>query len=94
MIEVQAILQSVITELEALETVIAALTNDPTKVNELQRKIKLEYKEFLLKNRKEIYVAVALAKKKLDLQGINKELDEVDVFLVAINARKVVLKNV
>ena len=63
MIEVQAILQSVITELEALETVIAALTNDPTKVNELQRKIKLEYKEFLLKNRKEIYVAVALAKK-------------------------------
>ncbi len=94
MIEVQAILQSVITELEALETVIAALTNDPTKVNELQRKIKLEYKEFLLKNRKEIYVAVALAKKKLDLQGINKELDEVDVFLVAINARNVVLKNV
>jgi hypothetical protein len=90
-IEVQAILQSVIAEIAALETVIAALPNGPTKVNELKRKVKLEYKKFLLENRKETYGAVALLQKELDLQRINKELDEVDVFLAAITARKAAL---
>ena len=90
-IEVQAILQSVIAELAALETVIAALPNGPTKVNELKRKVKLEYKKFLLENRRESYGAVALLKKELDLQRINKELIEVDVFIAAINARKAAL---
>jgi hypothetical protein len=90
-IEVQAILQSVIAELAALETVIAALPNGPTKVNELKRKVKLEYKKFLLENRKESYGAVALLQKELDLQRINKELIEVDVFIAAINARKAAL---
>ena len=84
-------MQSVIAELGVLKTVIAALPNGPTKVNELKRKVKLEYKKFLLENRKETYGAVALLQKELDLQRINKELDEVDVFLAAITARKAAL---
>ena len=84
-------MQIVIAELGVLKTVIAALPNGPTKVNELKRKVKLEYKKFLLENRKETYGAVALLQKELDLQRINKELDEVDVFLAAITARKAAL---
>jgi hypothetical protein len=90
-VEVQVILQSVLSELAALESVLAVLPEGPTKVNELKRKVKLEYKKFLLENRKESYGAVALLQKELDLQRINQELDEVDVFIAAITARKAAL---
>ena len=47
-IEIQAILQGVLAELAAIDTVIAILPEGPTKTNELKRKVKLEYKKFLL----------------------------------------------
>lgn len=90
-VEVQVILQSVIAELAALETVLAVLPEGPTKVSELKRKVKLEYKKFLLENRKESYGAVALLQKELDLQRVNQELDEVAIFIAAITARKAAL---
>jgi hypothetical protein len=90
-VEVQAILQGVIAELSALATVIAVLPDGPTKVEEIKRKVKLEYKKFLLENRKETYGAVALLQKELDLQRINKELDEADAFITTITAHKATL---
>jgi hypothetical protein len=90
-VEVQAILQGVNAELAAVITIIASLPDGPTKVDETKRKVKLEYKKFLLENRKESYGAVALLQKELDLQRINKEIDEVDVFIAAITARKAAL---
>ncbi len=90
-VEVQAILQGVDAELAALNTVIAALPEGPTKVDETKRKVKLEYKKFLLENRKESYGAVVLLQKELDLERLNKELDEVEVFIAAITARKATL---
>ncbi len=90
-IEVQAILQGVLAELAAIDTVIAVLPDGPTKVNEQKRKVKLEYKKFLLENQKESYGAVALLQKELDFERVNNELEEVDAFITAITAHKATL---
>ncbi len=90
-IEVQAILQGVLAELAAIDTVIGVLPDGPTKVNELKRKVKLEYKKFLLENRKESYGAVALLQKELDFERVNNELEEVDAFITEITAHKATL---
>jgi hypothetical protein len=90
-VEIQTILQGVLAELSAINTVIAVLPEGPTKVNELKRKVKLEYKKFLLENRKESYGAVALLQKELDFERINKELVEVEGFITTITDHKATL---
>ena len=62
-----------------------------TKETEEKRKVRLEYKKFLLENRKESYGAVALLEKQLDLERVNKQLDEVNAFIAAITAHKATL---
>lgn len=78
-------------ELTAIDTVIAVLPERPTKANELKRKVKLEYKKFLLENRKESYGSVALLQKELDFERVNNELEEVDAFITEITAHKATL---
>lgn len=90
-VEVQAILQGVVAELAALSSVLAVLPDGQTKTNELKRKVKLEYKKFVLENRKESYGAVALLQKELDFERVNNELEEVDAFIATITARKATL---
>lgn len=91
-VEIDAVLQGVMAEIDATETVLAALPEGPTK-EDLEKKLtRLEYKKFLLENRKESYGSVALLEKELDLERINKELDEVEVFIADVNARKVILQ--
>ncbi|WP_395057069.1 hypothetical protein, partial [Flavobacterium sp.] len=58
---------------------------------EIKKKVRLEYKKFLLENRKDSYGSVALLEKELDLERINKELIEVDAFIAAITAHKATL---
>ena len=84
-------MQGVLAELSAIDTVIALLPDGPTKVNELKRKVKLEYKKFLLEDRKESYGAVALLQKELDFERVNNELEEVDDFITVITAHKATL---
>lgn len=91
-IEIDAVLQGVIAEIDATVTVIAALPEGPTKEDLEKKKTLLEYKRFLLENRKESYGSVALLEKELDLERINKELDEVDVFITDVTAHKVSLQ--
>ena len=67
------------------------MPDGPTKVNELKRKVKLEYKKFLLEDRKESYGAVALLQKELDFERVNNELEEVDGFITVITAHKATL---
>lgn len=69
-VEVDAILQGVLVELSAVNTIIGVLPDGPTKEEELKKKVKLEYKKFLLENRKESYGAVALLEKELDLARV------------------------
>jgi hypothetical protein len=90
-VEIDAILQGVIAEIAAVDAILTVLPNGPTKDSEEKRKVRLEYKKFLLENRKESYGAVALLEKELDLERINKQLDEVNVFIDAITAHKATL---
>ena len=90
-IEVEAILQGVLVELSAVETIIGVLPDGPTKDDEIKKKVKLEYKKFLLETRKESYGAVSLLQKQLDLSRVEKELVEVDTFIATITAHKATL---
>ena len=87
-VEIDAVLQGVIAEIAAVDSILAVLPNGPTKDSEEKRKVRLEYKKFLLENRKESYGAVALLEKELDLERVNKQLDEVNLFIDAVTAHK------
>jgi hypothetical protein len=87
-IEIDAELQSVITEIAATETIIAALPSGNSREDAIKKKVRLEYKKFLLENRKESYGVVALLEKELDLTKVTLELTEIDTFTNAITVRK------
>ncbi len=90
-VEIDAVLQGVLAEISAVDTIIATLPEGTTKENEQKRKVRLEYKKFLLENRKESYGAVALLEKELDLERVNKQLEEVNLFIDAVTAHKATL---
>uniref|UniRef100_UPI00404A2A9B hypothetical protein n=1 Tax=Flavobacterium sp. TaxID=239 RepID=UPI00404A2A9B len=90
-VEVEAILQGVNAEITAVDTIIGLLPDGPTKEDEEKKKVKLEYRKFLLENRKESYGAVALLEKELDLERVERELEEVDAFIAAVTAHQATL---
>ena len=83
-VEVEQELQSVLVEIQAVDTIIGVLPDGPTKEAEQDRKVKLEYKKFLLENRKESYGAVALLEREVVLARVNKEIIEVEDFITVI----------
>ena len=87
-IEIDAELQSVISEIAATETIIATLPDGNSKEDAIKKKVRLEYKKFLLENRKDSYGVVALLEKELDLTNVTQSLAEIDAFTAAITARK------
>ena len=91
-VEIEATLQGVIAELEAVDTILAVVPEGPTRDDLVNRKTRLEYKKFLLENRKASYGAVALLEKEMDLARINREILEVDTFIAAVNTRKAELE--
>lgn len=91
-IEIDAELQAIITEIASTETVIATLPAGNSKEDAIKKKVKLEYKKFLLENRKESYGVVALLEKELDLTKVTLELAEIDTFSAAISTRKAELQ--
>jgi len=90
-IEIDAELQSVNTEIDATTTIIATLPEGQSKEDAVKKKVKLEYKKFLLQTRKESYGVVALLEKELDLNNVTQSLAEVDAFVAAITTRKAAL---
>lgn len=90
-IEVEAVLQGVIIEIAAIDTIINVLPEGSAKEEQIKNKVKLEYKKFLLENRKESYGTVALLQKELDLERVGKELEEVDAFIAIVTAHKATL---
>lgn len=79
-------IQAVIAEIAATETIIAALPEGPTKEAQLDKKVTLEYRKFVLENRKENYGTVALLQKESELGRIDQEIVEVDTFTATIQA--------
>lgn len=90
-IEIEAILQGVLVELNAVNTIIDVLPEGPTKEEEIKKRVKLEYRKFLLEDRKESYGAVSLLEKELDLARVDQQLVEVDAFIVLITNHKATL---
>jgi hypothetical protein len=90
-VKVDTVLQGVLVELSAIETIIEVLPDGPTKDDEIKKRVKLEYKKFLLETRKESYGAVALLEKQLDLARLNQEIAEVDVFIGVVKAHQLTL---
>lgn len=90
-IVVDAELQGVIAEIAAQESIIAILPDGPSKEQAIDKKIKLEYKKFLLENRKESYGVVALLEKQMDWRRLERELEEVESFIVAVKDKKTTL---
>ncbi len=80
-------IQGVIAEIAANDTIIAALPEGPTKEEALDKKVRLEYKKFVLENRKENYGTVALLQKESELGRIDQQIVEVDAFVAAVEAR-------
>jgi len=91
-IEVEAILQGVTAELNALYIIIAGLPEGSVKEENIKKKTRLEYKKFLLETRKESYNTVALLEKEMDLGRLYQEIAEVDVFISAIQDQKTLLE--
>lgn len=89
--ELDAILQGVLAELAATETIIAVLPEGPSKDEAINKKTRLEYKKFLLENRKESYGTVALLEKEMDLARVEQEIEEVDAFIAAVEEKKAAL---
>lgn len=90
--ELDLVLQAVLAELAAVETIIGVLPDGPTKEDAINKKTRLEYKKFLLETRKESYGTVALLEKQMDLARVIQEIKEVDIFIDEIEARKAVLE--
>jgi hypothetical protein len=90
-VEIDAELQAVVAEIAATETIIATLPAGDSKEEAGKKKVKLEYKKFLLENRKESYGVVALLEKELDLSKVTLALAEIDAFTAAITTRKAAL---
>lgn len=84
-------IQGVIAEIAATETIIAALPEGPSKEVQLDKKTTLEYRKFVLENRKENYGTVALLQKESELGRIEQEITEVDAFVAAVEEKKTTL---
>lgn len=91
--ELDAVLQGVLAELAAVETIIAVLPEGPTKEEAVNKKTRLEYKKFLLETRRESYGTVALLEKEMDLARVVQEISEVDAFMATIAERKIQLES-
>ena len=87
-LELDAALQAVIAELSAIETIINMLPDGPTKDDALDKKTRLEFKQFTIESRRENYGTVALLEKEMDLARVDQELNEVEAFIAAIETKK------
>ena len=80
-------IQGVIAEIAANDTIISVLPEGPTKEAALDKKTRLEYKKFVLENRKESFGSVALLQKESEMGRVDQQITELDAFLAAVEAR-------
>lgn len=84
-------IQGVIAEIAAKETIIAVLPEGPSRETAMDDLTRLEFRKFVLENRKENYGTVALLQKESELGRVNQQIDEVDTFVAAVEARRLSL---
>ena len=86
--EVDADLSAVNSEIAGIEGVINDLPAGPTKVQFQTKLIKLNYKKFLLEERKVRYGVFALLEKEYAINCVEQELSGNQAYLDALNQRK------
>ncbi len=86
--ELEVALLAVNTDLASVDSVIATLPEGPYKTDQRNKQKRLEFKKFLLENRKDSYGTIALLEKQMELARVKLELDEVDAFIAAVEAQK------
>ncbi len=90
-VEIDTNLASATAELNALQSVVDGLPEGPTK-DETQRKIKkVEYRKFLLEERKDNYGVLALLEKEYDIACLQKNVEEAEAFITSIEDKKATL---
>jgi hypothetical protein len=80
-------MQSVTAEISSLEAIIAGLPEGENKKDLVVRKTKAEFKKFILSERKNNYGAIALLETEYDIGCVEKQIEETDAFITAINNR-------
>ncbi|MFK7001852.1 hypothetical protein [Flavobacterium oreochromis] len=81
-------LQSVNSQIATLNALIPTLPIGSIKEENLKKLKKLEYKKFLLEDRKINYGAVALLQKELDVERLTKELEEINAFILLVTQKR------
>jgi hypothetical protein len=85
--EIQTELASVTAELDALQAVYDSLPAGPTKDDTLVKFRKVEYKKFLLEQRKSNYGVLSVLEKEYDISCIEKDIAETDAYILALTER-------
>jgi len=81
--EIEAELASVTAELNALQAVYDSLPDGPTRQDTQIKFRKVEYKKFLLEQRKGNYGVLSVLEKEYDISCIEKDIVETDAFILA-----------
>lgn len=87
-VEVNSELDAVTAELTALTSIIASLPDGTNKEEQITKKKKAELKQYLLSQKKDEYGSVALLNKEYELGRIERELEETQTFITALEERK------
>lgn len=87
-LDVQTELQAVQAQLTALNTIIPALPEGDEKENQITKQKKFEVRQRELNDRQEDYGVTALLDKEFDIACIAKSLEDLTVYVAALEARK------
>lgn len=90
-LSIETELQSVITQMNTINAILPTLPEGSIKEENLKKLRKLDYRKFLLEDRRINYGVVALLEKELDVERISKEIVEIDAFMTSITQKKATL---
>lgn len=90
-LSIETELQSIITQMNTINTILPTLPEGSIKEENLKKLRKLDYRKFLLEDRRINYGVVALLEKELDVERITKEIAEIDAFITAVTQKKATL---
>lgn len=92
-LELDTELQATLLEIESQQTIIDSLPPSPKRTEAIREKVRLEYRKFTLEIRRENYNPVKLLEREVALNLVIQEIEEMDVFLRAVQDRRGVLVN-
>lgn len=77
--------------MNTINAILPTLPEGSIKKENLKKLRKLDYRKFLLEDRRINYGVVALLEKELDVERISKEIVEIDAFMTSVTQKKATL---